>query len=162
MAAQAYRWVDKDGVVHFSDQPAPGAERFPLNPAPKPGSVPQTYTPAAPRNPEGGVTRYSSCTITSPSPDQTFAQTEPVPVVVEPQPALQPGDRVSVTLNGAPIPEWPATATAGRLPAQPRGAYTLVATIIGADGASKCVSATATFNVFQTSVLMPGRRNAPR
>jgi hypothetical protein len=27
-AAVVYRWVDADGVVHFSDQPVPGAEKI--------------------------------------------------------------------------------------------------------------------------------------
>ena len=25
--AQAYRWVDDDGITHYSDRPVPGAER---------------------------------------------------------------------------------------------------------------------------------------
>ena len=31
---QAYRWVDEDGVVHYSDQPHPGAEEVELERAP--------------------------------------------------------------------------------------------------------------------------------
>lgn len=161
-AAQVYRWVDKDGVVHYSDTPAPGAEAIPLNPAPKPGSVPQTYTPSAPRAAPGSDIRYSSCAITTPSPDQTFQHSEPIPVVVEPQPSLQPGDRVSVALNGAPIADWPQGTTAFRLAPQPRGAYTLVVTLSAPDGTAKCTSAPATFTVFQPSVLAPGRRPTPR
>ena len=37
--AQAYRWVDKDGVVHYSDRPEPGAEEVQL-PEYRPSSAP--------------------------------------------------------------------------------------------------------------------------
>jgi hypothetical protein len=160
-AAQAYRWVDKDGVVHFSDKPAEGAEKIPLNPAPKPGSVPQAYLPSAPQGVQNAATRYASCALTRPSPDQTFQHAEAISVVVEPQPALQRGDRVLVTLNGAPIRDWPDSATTFRLPPQPRGAYTLAASLNGPDGAVKCTSATVSFTVFQPTVLAPGRKPAP-
>ena len=32
-AAETYRWVDKDGHVHYSDRPRPGAERIELESA---------------------------------------------------------------------------------------------------------------------------------
>ena len=37
--AQAYRWVDEDGVVHFSDVPTEGAERIELPHSDRPRST---------------------------------------------------------------------------------------------------------------------------
>jgi hypothetical protein len=163
-AAQVYRWVDKDGVVHYSDQPAPGAELLPLTTAPKPGSVPPTYTPSAGRSSETPSlpdVRYSACEITSPSQDQTFMQSDGIPIVVETQPDLQAGDRISVSMNGTTL-EWPQGAAASRIGPLPRGSYSLVASITGPDGAVKCKTATLTFAVLQPSLLTPGRQRPPR
>ncbi|MEY4761240.1 MAG: hypothetical protein RLZZ200_1096 [Pseudomonadota bacterium] len=157
-AAEAYRWVDKDGVVHFSDKPAPGAESITLTPAPKPGSVTQTYTPSAPRPSEAPTdTRYDSCQITSPGRDQTFGIADPVSIAIDATPALQPGDRLQVTLNGARIEDWPDGSSTHTLSGLPRGEYTVRAVVTGPSGTVKCTTAASRFNVFQPSLLSPGR-----
>jgi hypothetical protein len=38
--AQAYRWVDKDGKVRYSDVPPPGVKATPLKPPPAPPATP--------------------------------------------------------------------------------------------------------------------------
>ena len=160
-AAEAYRWVDKDGVVHYSDQPAPGAERIPLVSAPKPGSVPQAFTSSPSRSPEP-ETGYSTCLVTSPASDQTFGINDSVLVTVGTQPSLQPEDRLAVMLNGSRIENWPVGGTTHQITGLPRGAYTLVAVVTGPAGNAKCTTAPARFNVFQPSLLSPGRQQAPR
>ncbi len=160
-AAEAYRWVDKDGVVHYSDKLVPGAEKIPLVSAPKPGSVPQVYSPTAqaPREPD---TRLLTCKISSPAPEQTFGIEDTVPVLIETEPALAAGDQLTVTLNGARIEGWPTGGTSYQFAGLPRGAYTLLAVISAPDGRAKCTTAPLAFNVFQPSLLSPGRRAAPR
>lgn len=160
-AAEAYRWVDKDGVVHYSDQPMPGAEKIPLLSAPKPGSIAQNFTPSAPRTAEP-ETRYNACLITSPVADQTFGIADAVSIVVATQPGLQPGDRLAVTLNGARIEDWPTGGTTHQVSGLPRGTYTLLAVVTGSAGTTKCSTAPLRFNVFQPSLLSPGRKPAPR
>lgn len=164
-AAEAYRWVDRDGVVHYSDQPAPGAQKIPLTIAPRPGSVAPPPPAASPRNPESTAstaTRAAHCAFTSPAPDQVFQAAETVPVSLQVEPSMDAGDRVSVALNGATVEQWPSTATSMQLGPMPRGAYTLAATVTAADGSVKCAAATVAFNVFQPSVLSPGRKRTPR
>src|SRR5271154_797219 len=81
LAAQAtvYRWVDADGVVHFSDQPHQGATEIQVQ-------EPQTYS--APKAAPGTSTaaaaaaaaakaktlnfRYTSCAIGSPAAESTI------------------------------------------------------------------------------------------
>ena len=162
-AAEAYRWVDKDGVVHFSDRPAKGAETIPLTPAPRPGSIaPLQPRPTVSAPPAPSIARYNACAVTSPAADQTFMQADQIPVTVEMDPALQADDGITLTLNGTPIKEWPRSATASRIGPLPRGAYTLAATVTGPTGASKCTSSAVTFNVFQPSLLSPLRKPKPR
>ncbi len=160
-AAEAYRWVDKDGVVHYSDKLVPGAEKVPLVSAPKPGSVPQNFTPSAPRTAEP-ETRYSACLITSPVAEQTFGIADAISIVVATQPGLQPGDRLSVTLNGSRIEDWPTGGTTHQVSGLPRGSYTLLAIVTGPAGTAKCSTAPLSFNVFQPSLLSPERKPAPR
>lgn len=40
VAAQAYKWVDKDGKVRYGDQPPPGVKATPLKGPPPPSSPP--------------------------------------------------------------------------------------------------------------------------
>lgn len=164
-AAQVYRWVDKDGVVHFSDQPVKGAEQIPLTPAPKPGSVaPPAYRPppAQLTPPPETVARYNRCVVKGPTPDQTFMQADVIAVQVDTDPALQPEDGIAASLNGEALQGWPRGSAAFRIGPLPRGAYTLAVTVTGADGTVKCTSPTTSFNVFQPTLLSPARKPKPR
>ncbi len=48
--AQAYKWIDEDGIVHYSDRPEPGAERVDLGQsrAPRPGPCARRSTVVKP------------------------------------------------------------------------------------------------------------------
>src|SRR5271170_7528218 len=88
-AAVIYKWTDSDGVVHYSDQPVPGAEKIyttsnstPTAAAASAGrsnADPDAAAPSAkkPASARMGFTQFS---ITSPSPDQTFFGDETVGV----------------------------------------------------------------------------------
>lgn len=154
-AADAYRWVDKDGVVHFSDQPTGGAQRVPLKAAPKPGSVAQTYTP--PPGPSNTDFKYTSCAIATPSPDQVFNSVSTVNVSIELEPGFRIGDSIQVTLDGQPVDKWPGGATSYALQELPRGTHTLAATVSSRDGNTLCTAAPVSFVVQQPSLLSPGR-----
>ena len=105
---QAYRWVDEDGVVHFSDRPEPGAEQIQLptfrtNSRPAVRSAPTSTSsanaaqPAAQEQPFS----YESLTIASPAAEETLWNIESVlNVTLDLQPALQRGHRVRVYFDG--------------------------------------------------------------
>ena len=70
---EIYRWVDKDGVVHYADQPgAPDAKRveiansneYPATPAESPDTTGYNQPPAS--------IPYTSLTITQPAEDEVF------------------------------------------------------------------------------------------
>ncbi len=79
-AAVIYKWTDADGVVHFSDQPVPGAEKISTgatNTATSgaPGTAP---APATDGQQKAGALDYAEFSITSPTPEQTFFGDEPI------------------------------------------------------------------------------------
>jgi hypothetical protein len=159
-AADTWRWVDKDGVVHFSDQPSPGAERLELKSAPRSGSV--VPPPSTPRPVTGPATpfSYSTCAFSSPSGDQVFNAVTQVSASLNILPALQPGHRIAVQLNGRPVTGWSPGSQNTLLQNLNRGSYSLNATIFDAQGKPVCNSGTLTFHIRQPSLLSPGAQSA--
>jgi hypothetical protein len=106
--AQAYRWVDEDGVVHFSDRPVEGAEQIYL-PEQHRGTrrvVPQAQ-PAAPTDSTAAESpaafRYDSIEVVAPAPEETLWNIEGVlNVSLRVTPALRQGDQVRVYFDGNP------------------------------------------------------------
>ena len=165
-AMEVYRWVDKDGVVHFSDQPTEGAQKIPLKGAPRPGSVAPANTPVNTAESEGSrpaveAFRYSACSISSPAQDETFSSPDAVGVAIDLQPGFRQGDRIQVQLNGQRVQDWPESSTSYLLTALPRGSYTLSVTVLGPDGERMCTAAPVGFQVTQPSILTPGYKAAP-
>jgi hypothetical protein len=154
-AAVVYKWTDADGVVHFSDQPVPGAEKVYTSSAPSGITVGPTGGPAAkppaPTEPSGFP--YSVLAITAPVAEQTFVD-EPVPVHLEMEPALQGSHQIVWLLNGKPLDE-PPTATGFSLNQLPRGAYVLSAKITDPRTQESQSAASVNFYVQQPSLLMP-------
>src|SRR5215472_12999516 len=102
LAATVYRWVDEDGVVHYSDQPHPNAEKMQVHAA-------QTYkaSPADTSATAGGgssssaaAAPYRGCAIVQPQDGQQFANIDSLTVVVQTDPPLHQGDRVYVSVDG--------------------------------------------------------------
>jgi Domain of unknown function (DUF4124) len=154
-ATTVYRWTDADGVVHFSDQPAPGAEKVPIGPV-KLYGTPTTSGPSQAQKKQGSATKpahlgYTSVVVTSPAAEKTFFD-EPVPVVLTVAPGLKDGDIVTWYLNGAAQDEKSASFTIARLD---RGAYSLYATITDASTQELITSDAVTFYVREPSVLSP-------
>lgn len=158
-AMEAWRWTDKDGVVHFSDSPVPGAEKVELKSAPKPGSVapPISRQPSSEDARPDTPFRYTSCSFTSPSPEEVFESVDTVAASIELAPGYRTGDRIEVTLNGQLVNEWPPTALGFLFTGLPRGNYQLAGRVMDGNGRTMCVLTGVTFNLHQPSLLTPGR-----
>jgi hypothetical protein len=160
-AAQAvvvYKWTDAQGVVHFSDQPVPGAEKVLTSSAPEhAGILGQTAgassTPTAQKPPT--ALSGATVTISSPAPQQTFTGGGSVPVALSITPAIKPSWIVVWSLNGAQVPNQAPDATSFTLTDLARGVYTIEA-LVTDPGTGETKSAEAViFNVIRPSVLSP-------
>ena len=110
LATTLYRWVDAQGVVHYSDTPQPGAQEIQIQP-------PQTYRAPAVRSGSGRRRRQRAACADRTLPLMTPARIHAARTRDNPscspkrcrspcslRPGLQPGDQVTCTVDGAPLP----------------------------------------------------------
>ena len=163
---EIYRWVDKNGVVHYSDQPdSPDAVLIDVI---EPNAYEAQDALAAAnadrydsgsRRDEQEESRYTSLAIVSPTPDQVFFGADAVvSVAAELQGTLQPDHTVAFFLNGERRETEGLTA---QFPGLPRGSYVLRASILDADGRPVITSPQVSFHVRQPSINSPQSPTAP-
>jgi hypothetical protein len=107
--ADVWRWVDDNGVVHFSDTPVQGAERIDVSESSRTTGA-RVYTPppqfAADGEPAPEVQqefRYESLTVASPAAEETLWNIEgTLSVSLALTPGLQSGHQVRVYFDGQP------------------------------------------------------------
>lgn len=156
VAQEIYRWVDKNGVVHYSDQPGPGAERITVSgqiarTPPEDADSPDLYTTPRTRAPAGAP--YQSLTITRPAADEVFYGTDyTVAVDVALDAQLRQGDSVVVFLDGRRVP---AAGLSAMLSGVPRGSHVLRAEVLDSNGNTVIGSPEVTFHVRQASIANP-------
>jgi len=154
--AQAYRWVDADGIVHYSDRPVEGAERIFL-----PESTHRTRTIAPRRTAETpeappdtaaqGPFRYDTVEVVAPAPEQTLWNLEGVlNVSLRVQPALRPGDQVRVYFDGE---QRPVRGTNFQIDGVFRGVHNIQAEIVDQNGQTLGRSLPNRFYVQQNSII---------
>ncbi|MFA5530438.1 MAG: hypothetical protein WDA11_07215 [Thiohalomonadaceae bacterium] len=153
-AETIHRRVLPDGSIEFSDEPRPGSipmevpdlQTFESQPLPP-------LTPPPGRAPPPPVSTYQSLRITQPTEEQTlFFDAAGVGVSVAIAPALRPGDRVVVYLDGQPVATGPSTSLT--IPTPPRGTHRLSAEVQDASGRVVLRSPPVTFHLIQHSQLL--------
>lgn len=131
-AAVIYKWTDKDGLIHYSDQAVPGAEKIVTSSGSNNGIGGATRGPsgaiAAPAKAAPNRLEYAAFSLASPAPDQVFFGDELVPVRLRLEPDLKAQQGLTWQLNGAVLDDR-ANSMDFALPAMPRGTYTLSAII---------------------------------
>lgn len=107
--SQAYRWVDENGIVHYSDRPEPGAELIILPGYSTSRQGRRYQRPAATSrptqsdqtSPAAALFRYERVEITSPGAEETLWNIEGIlNVSVTVTPALKAGHQVRAYFNG--------------------------------------------------------------
>jgi hypothetical protein len=167
-AQTVWKWVDEEGVTHYSDRPSPGATKMELSV----GNTGSTSAPPADtssrssQQSERSGPPYNTIAITSPIPGESIVNTGgAVQVSVQLEPGLQSEHSLLVYLDGRKI-EGSPNATSYSLSEVPRGEHTLVAVVADRRGARLQSSERVTFYVRQTSVanppVGPALRNPPR
>lgn len=155
LAATVYKWVDQDGVTHYSDQPHPGAQKIEVQAAQTYKGSGQRFANPVPRSSGASGPVYSACAITRPTPDEVFMNTAAAPASVHVDPGLRPSDRLAVLLDGTPVQSSVAPDVEFTLAGLARGTHSLSVRVEDSSGAVVCQSAGVTFNVHQPSVLAP-------
>jgi hypothetical protein len=163
---EIYRWVDKDGVVHYSDQPdSPNAELIDViesnsyqaaDTAPAAGGGSDD---AGGPDDEGDVSPYTSFSIVSPAPDEVFFGADAVVAVsADLQGTLRPDHTVAFFLNGN---RKESDALSTEYAGLARGTYFLRASILDGNGQPVITSQQTTFHVRQPSINSPQSPQAP-
>ena len=159
-AEEVWRWVDENGVVHYSDRPRAGAERVELD-------RPQTYTPpalpaprqnAAPAQSNAeAANAYTGVSVVSPAAGEMLRNIAgDLTVQVEVQPGLAPGHQLRVTLDGQRV-ETPPGATQFTISEVYRGEHRLSVSVVDENGRELVSSEPVTFYVQQASLQNPNR-----
>ncbi|MDH3338238.1 MAG: DUF4124 domain-containing protein [Gammaproteobacteria bacterium] len=154
--AQAYRWVDEDGVTHYSDRPQEGAEEVQLSEYSRKTGA-RLYTQSTPtrqdddQQADGLPFRYESISVASPASEETLWNIEGVlNVSVALSPGLQSGHQVRVYFDGqARI----VSGTSFQIEEVWRGAHNLQAEVIDATGKLMIRSQPIRFYVQQSSIV---------
>lgn len=159
-AQEVYKWVDENGVTHYSDQPVPGAERVRIETRPStraPARTPSRAPLAAPagnQQPQSNQPfSYQSLSFAQPAAEQTLWNIGgTLTVRLNLQPGLRSGDQLRLyfdgeaqTLNGLQV----------QLEEVWRGTHNLQAEVVDANGELMIRSEPLRFYVQQTSVLNP-------
>ena len=108
-SADVWRWVDENGVVHFSDTPVEGAERIDVSESSRTTGA-RVFTPAPQFAPDAEPApevqeefRYESLTVVSPAAEETLWNIEgTMSVSLAVTPGLQSGHQVRVYFDGEP------------------------------------------------------------
>jgi hypothetical protein len=139
--AEVYRWVDKDGVIHYTDQPptkdAKPAQLPPIQtitgglgaaavPAPKTG-------PAGGQADQAGAPAGIALSILSPSPEETVRRAErTLNVAVGLQQPLPEGAGLVYYLDGNPQNSPPTQSLSYTLTNVERGSHLLAVAVVDA------------------------------
>ena len=153
--ATTYVRVEKDGTKTYSDRPIPGGVPVELE-------QPQTYSAPPPPPVTSNLPaeqralaqmddfNYSTCGVT-PANDETFTNPESVPVSVNLEPGLRPGDTMTLSIDGKVV--GTNTLNYVMTPAY-RGSHTVQVIVKDQFGRELC-SSSATFHVMRPSINRP-------
>jgi hypothetical protein len=161
--AQAYKWTDENGIVHYSDRPQEGAERIELPSDGRRAPPPPPVTSAAAGTAddaaeEPGPFRYESLIIGAPLAEETLWNIEGVlDVALNLQPALQSGHRIRVYFDGTPSY---VNRMSFQLDQVYRGVHNIQAEIVDESGTMMIRSMPNRFYV-QQNTIRTGPANAP-
>ena len=162
--SQAYKWIDENGIVHYSDRPHEGAELIQLPRDDRPRSATQRPAPTRAQSPapepQDDANGYQSLSVASPGPEDTLWNLEgSLNVSLTLSPDLKQGHRIRVYFDGQPRM---VTGTSFEIEEVFRGTHNIQAEVLDQTGKLMIRSETIRFYVQQTSVLNPARARPPR
>jgi Domain of unknown function (DUF4124) len=162
-SATVYKWVDENGVTHYSDQPHENAEKVTVAqpqtyPAPRQSARSNTSAQQPPRQARSTYT----CSIVRPANEDTFPDATTIMTAAQASPPPHDGDKVILMYDGQTVGNFPPSGGAFQLNGVERGTHTLQAQVQDRTGNVLCQSSNVTFTVLQPSVLNPVNPNFHR
>jgi len=146
-----YKWVDAQGVVHYSDQPHPNAQKLEVRGAQTFSALPAAPVASAPAEPQQSAAAYDSCAIAQPADQQMLMNVYQATAVVQTSPPLRPGDQVHLFVDGKQIPGSSTSFSFNVV----RGQHSVQAVIEDNTGQIVCETSSVTFFVHQPSIANP-------
>jgi hypothetical protein len=148
-----YKWVDADGVTHYSDHPVTGAEEVHVSGA-------QTYqsrgnsAPAKPKAPKQVPFTYRRIEVIRPQAGETiFNPGGQIEAAAGVDPGLYPGHQMWFVLDGNRLSD-PAPDFTASLPVH-RGTHTVAVVVTDEQGREVISSAPLQFFIRETSIATP-------
>ncbi len=157
--AEIYKWVDKDGVTHYSDRPAPGATEITVPPVQTYPSPPPQALPGPSTAPTVAPVRSAkgACELRSPKPEEVLQNVPSITLTFRGPEGLSP----VLMLNKK---RYTAERDSNSIKVEPasRGSYEADLTFVNDRKEVVCTVPTVTFYVRQPSVInSPARRKKP-
>jgi hypothetical protein len=155
-SSEVWKWVDDQGVTHYSDQPVPGATRIEVrtgNVADAPAT--SASSAAAPASDDATV-RYRNFEIWRPEDNQSIINTGgQVGVEIRIEPEVQPSHTLSLYLDGRLVTGFPRNAMSYALTEVPRGLHNVTAVVSDRSGKTLQETDPVIFTVRQESIAQP-------
>jgi len=155
VSADVWRWVDDDGVVHFSDTPREGAELVDVSASSRSTGT-RLYRDTAPAETDEPVAeaeeafKYQNLSISSPGAEETLWNIEgTLSVSLSLSPGLQSGHQVRVYFDGD---ARMVNSTSFTIDEVYRGVHNIQAEVLDATGRLMIRSANNRFYVQQNTV----------
>jgi Domain of unknown function (DUF4124) len=161
-ATTVYKWVDEQGVTHYSDQPHPQAQVIEVQ------SVQTVRGEPAPSVSTGSTRsgangQQYSCELYRPENDEVFLNTSTITAKLRLEPQLTNGDQIAIALDGKRVDGQPTTGSEFVLSDIPRGTHTVMVGVYDRTGKQQlCATPTITFHVRQPSVQAPVKAVRPK
>jgi hypothetical protein len=163
LATTVYKWVDENGVIHYSDQPHPNAQKLQVEGV-------QTYsaraaTVRAPATADdtnaASANPYKGCAVAQPLDQQNLPNAHSVFIRVVADPVPRGEDHVFITMDGQPLNGGQPTGMSFNVTEVDRGEHSVQAQIRDPENQVLCQTPTITFSVSQPNLLRPGTIGPP-
>jgi hypothetical protein len=130
---EVWRWVDGNGVVHYSDRQVPGATLVDVNV--QAVDIPTSRAPRSSSRRQSQSASYDSIAIATPKNDEAiWGSGGKLTVSISLQPGLQGSDSVRVELDGQVISQPNSRQLNYTLNDVERGTHTLSASVVTTKG----------------------------
>jgi hypothetical protein len=157
-SATVYKWVDDNGVTHFSDQPNPKAEKLQISGAQTYQSQSAAVTAPAPSVTQAPTAATPVCVIDSPGAGQVFLDTFSITGHVT---LAHAAGETTLRMDGQDISGLLGPDGSFALNQVERGDHSLTLQVINARGEVTCQANAVTFSIRQRNAVIPGVPTAP-